>query len=42
LARPLEEIAALYIGLRYGTLTGKAPLRKMRALIAAMRIPAER
>jgi transglutaminase-like putative cysteine protease len=42
LERPLAEIAALYIGLRYGKLGGSEPLRKMRDLVSGLKIQRER
>lgn len=42
LAPPLSAIAALYIDLRYGKLSGKAPRQKLRGLIADLKIANER
>ncbi|MDR2238854.1 MAG: DUF3488 and transglutaminase-like domain-containing protein [Zoogloeaceae bacterium] len=42
LARPMADIASLYIGLRYGKLDGQKPLDELRRLIAGLKIARQR
>ena len=37
-AAPIRAITEMYVKLRYGTLQGKEPTRRLRELVAALRI----